>query len=191
MAIFELPEGYSEIKRVDLQKDIKLAVIINAAAVVIMILLFFIGTFFVPFSFEISSDNLVLFLLKMLGTVLSMFLYLVAHELVHGIFIKKYSGKRAKYGFTGLYAYAGSDAYFDKRQYIVIALAPVVVFGIAFLVLNIFLPASWFWYIYLLQMINLSGAAGDIYITFLMSRLPEDVLTTDEGVAMIIYSKTK
>ena len=57
------------------------------------------------------------------------------------------------------------------------------------MLLNIFLPESWFWVVYFVQIINLSGAAGDIYIAGLMSRLPADILIYDEGVAMNIYAR--
>jgi Protein of unknown function (DUF3267). len=191
MGIFKLPEGYSEIKRVNLQKDKKLAIILNVGALIIAVALFIVGGIFVPFSFEISEENLLVSLLKLFGVLVAIVLYLVAHEMVHGIFIKKYSGKKAKYGFTGFYAYAGSDAYFKRPQYIIIALAPVVIFGVIFLLLNIFLPKEYFWPIYFIQIMNLSGAIGDFYITFLVNRLPADILTKDEGFSMIIYSKTK
>ena len=89
-----------------------------------------------------------------------------------------------------MYAYAGSDAYFNKKQYVIIALAPVVFFGVVFLLLNLFLPSEWFWTIYLLQIFNLSGAAGDFYMTNLMTKLPADVLVHDSGTAMNIYYRT-
>ena len=191
MGVFELPEGYSEVKRVNLQTNKKLAVLLNVGAILIAGVLFFVGLAFVPFSFEPGADNLPSFLLQVFGVLLAIVLYMVAHEFVHGVFIKKYSGKKAKYGFTGAYAYAGSDAYFNKRQYVVIALAPIVLFGIAFLLLNVLLPAKWFWGVYVLQLVNLSGAVGDLYITWLMGRLPADVLTCDVGVEMFMYSRTK
>jgi len=191
MGVFELPEGYYEIQRIDLVKNKKLAVLVNVMAVVIMIVLFIIGVIFVPFNFLFSKDNLITVWLNVIGLLLAIILYIIAHEFIHGVFIKKYSCKKAKYGFNGLYAYTGSDAYFNKHQYVVIALAPVVLFGIIFLLLNVFLPIEWFWGIYILQIVNLSGAAGDFYITRLMCRLPSDVMTKDEGITMIIYSQMK
>lgn len=89
-----------------------------------------------------------------------MVLYLVLHELVHGICMRAFSGVRPHYGFTGLYAYAGSSAYFGKKPYIVIALAPIVVWGAVLAILNLLVPASWFWPVYFIQIINVSGAAG-------------------------------
>lgn len=179
--MFELPEGYKEIRKVDFQKNKKLILYINIIALVSMLALFLIGlTFNADISLNVGS-YLILFL--------SYLLYIIGHELIHGVFIRIYSGKKPKFGFTGMYAYAGSDAYFNKKQYIIIALAPVVFFGIVFLVLNILLPFKWFWIIYLLQLFNLSGAAGDFYMTFLMPKLPKDVLVYDNGVAMSIFSQ--
>jgi len=188
MGIFELPEGYTEIKRVDLQKNIKLAVLVNVLALVIAVVVFFIGTLVNPFSFSIDYENLTGTLLTLGGVFFAMILYLVAHELIHGVFMKKYSGKKARYGFTGLYAYAGSDAYFAKGAYLVIGLAPVVTFFALCLLLNTVLPEKWFWPVYFIQIINLSGAAGDLYVTCLMSRMPANTLVKDDGTAMSIYT---
>ena len=192
MGIFQLPDGYHEIKRINLQKNKKLAILVNVGALLIAALFVCIGLVISPsVSFEIAGKNLIGALLSLLLWLVSMVAYFVGHELVHGIFIKKFSGKRAKYGFTGMYAYAGSDAFFNKRQYIIIALAPVIIFGIIFGVLNLLLPAIWFWAVYFLQIINLSGAAGDLYVTYLMCKSPADILTHDEGFEMIFYSIEK
>lgn len=79
------------------------------------------------------------------------------HKVIYGIFIKHYCGEKSYYGFTGLYAFAGkSNAYFDKKSYIVIALAPVIIFGLLFLMLNILLSKDLFWIIYIIQIVNLS-----------------------------------
>lgn len=191
MGVFELPEGYSEIKRVNLQKDKKLAIFINVGALIIMIALFIIGNIIAPFHFEtfMEPKNLLTLMAILFVVLLAIIAYMVTHELVHGIFFKKYSGKKAKYGFTGLYAYAGSEAYFSKRQYLIIGLAPVVLLGLIILLFNILFPEKWFWAIYVIQIVNLSGAAGDIYMAWLMSRLNEDVLIKDEGISMSIYSR--
>jgi len=192
MGVFDLPEGYAEFRRVNLQKDKKLAVCINAAALIIAALLVPLGLFMAPISFGAIFESFIYspvgLLLRSLMLICGLLIYLIAHELVHGIFIKKYSGRRAKYGFTGLYAYAGSAAYFNKRCYLIIALAPVVLLGALFLVLNVFLPIEWFWLVYLLQVINLSGAAGDLYVTAIMRKFPDDTLTQDTGFEMTFYS---
>lgn len=188
MDMFHLPDGYRELKSVNMQKDKKLAVFVNVLALVIAVLLFLIGNKLVYVLDHFASGDMNSALFRMVFLLVSVVLYLFAHELIHGIFIKKYSGKKAKYGFTGLYAYAGSDAFFNKRQYGIIALAPVAFFGALCLALNLFLPSEFFWPVYFIQIINLSGAAGDFYITWLAGRMPADVLIRDEGVSMTMFS---
>jgi hypothetical protein len=101
--------------------------------------------------------------------------------------MRAFSGVRPHYGFTGLYAYAGSDVYFSKRHYLRIALAPLVIWGILLAVLNALVPAGWFWVVYLIQIINISGAAGDLYVCVRFSKLPADILIQDTGVEMRVF----
>ena len=116
-------------------------------------------------------------------------LYMILHELVHGIAMKLCGTKKVKYGFTGLYAYAGSADYYDKRSYIFIALAPVILWGAVLAVINPFVPIEWFWIVYFIQVMNLSGAAGDLFVTVKFSRFPKDILVGDYGVGMKVYSR--
>ena len=115
--------------------------------------------------------------------------YIILHELVHGIAMKICGTKKIKYGFTGLYAFAGSGDYYDKKSYIFIALAPIVFWGIILAVANFFVPLEWFWVVYLIQVFNLSGAVGDLYVTVKFSKMPSDILVSDHGVGMRVFSK--
>ena len=94
-----------------------------------------------------------------------------------------------KYGFTGLYAFAGSNDYYDKKSYFFIALAPVILWGFVIAIINCFVSIEWFWVVYILQIINLSGAAGDLFIIIKFSRFPKDILIRDCGVNMTVYFK--
>ena len=42
--------------------------------------------------------------------------------------------------------------------------------------------------VWILQIANVSGAAGDVYVTLRLLRLPRDLLVRDTGVAMTVYS---
>lgn len=187
---WELPAGYVPILQIDLQKNKKLAILVNGLAILIAVPLVLLGHALVPFTalFDMSQ-GLGAYSLRFAVLLGGMIVYMVLHELVHGIFIRYYSGKRARYGFTGMYAYAGSEAYFAKRPYLVIALAPVVVWGIVLAVITPLVPTEWFWVVYLLQVGNLAGAAGDSYVTVKFSRLPPDILVQDVGVSMTVYAK--
>lgn len=197
MNTLTLPEGYQEIWCVNLQKDRKAALLVNLFSLAIMLLLLWLGrsiitmqeyiTSVVPLLMQANIPIGWIIVLLVVAAIAAIAIYMVLHELIHGIFMKRYSGVKPRYGFTGMYAYAGSDAYFDRKSYIIIALAPVVIWGVVLALLLVLLPREWFWLLYLIQIINLSGAAGDIYITYKMLRMPKDILVCDAGVSMRVY----
>ena len=186
---FTLPAGYARLRQIDLQNDRKLALLVNALGLFLFILGAVIGHLFVPIhTFYSMSGGTVLYFVRLAALFGGIILYIFLHEFVHGIFIKRYSGKKADYGFTGMYAYAGSRAYFNKKNYLVIALAPVVLWGIVLTVLLLIVPEYWFWPVYFIQLSNLSGAAGDLYVVWAFSRMPGSILVQDTGTAMTVYA---
>lgn len=183
MKSFEtLPEGYHEIYAVNLQKEKKLVFLINFISCVIAIIMLVIPWVFVSNPFEMHP-------LVWLSILVLTVIYMILHELVHGIAMKTTGTKKVKYGFTGPYAFAGSKDYYDKKTYITIALAPVVVFGLILAIIQIFTPINYFWIPWFVQIANISGAAGDAYVTWKFSKMPKDILITDYGVGMVVYSK--
>lgn len=185
----ELPQEYTEFFKIDLQKNKKTAIWVNLLSAVIAVGMIMLGCAFVPLSALFNMESgLGMYFLRWCLIFAGLVVYMVLHELVHGVFMKRYSGIKAKYGFTGLYAYAGSLAYFNKPCYLIIALAPVVVWGVVLAVLTFIVPPVWFWMVYMIQVINISGAAGDFYVTYKMLKMPQDILVQDTGVAMTIYA---
>ncbi len=185
-----LPEGYAEIYSVDLQKNKKIALLVNLLAVLIAAVMVVPMLFVIPISSLFSMEKGMLsYLLRFAALLIFMVIYMILHELVHGIAMKICGTKQVKYGFTGMYAFAGSEDYYGKKAYIFIALAPVVLWGIVIALINPFVGQEWFWVVYFIQIINLSGAAGDIFVTVKFSRLPADILIRDYGVGMRVYSK--
>ncbi len=189
-SVENLPEGYKEMYSIDLQKNKKLAVIVNVLAIVIAVVLAVPMHFVVPISslFDMSA-GFGRYMLRFGSLLLLSVAYIILHELVHGVAMKMCGTKKVKYGFTGMYAYAGSTDYYFKKPYIFIALAPVVLWGVVLAVVNIFVPNDWFWVVYFIQLYNLSGAAGDFFVTFKFSKMPKDILIKDHGVGMTVYSK--
>ena len=189
-AVNTLPEGYNQIYEIDLQKDKKMSLIVNGLAVLITVLMAIPMHFIVPFTTIYNYDETsAQFYTRLLVFMVLIVVYMVLHELVHGITMKMCGTKKVKYGFTGMYAFAGSDDYYDKKSYIIIALAPVVVWGIVIAIINCFVPSHWFWIVYFIQIVNISGAAGDLFVTVKFSKMPSDILISDYGVGMKVYSK--
>lgn len=187
-AIGVLPEDYGEIYSLNLQKDKRTAIIVNLLALAIAAVMAVSMNFFVPVTsvFDMSG-GIVRYFLRLAALIVLMVLYMVLHELVHGIAMKLCGTKRVKYGFTGLYAFAGSEDYYDKKSYIFIALAPIVLWGTVLAAVNFFVTTEWFWIVYMIQLINISGAAGDLFAAVKFSRMPKNILIQDSGVSMRVF----
>ena len=189
-----LPSDFEKILSVDLQKDKKTALLINASAFVIAAIMFVAalpGRAEQLFGLIDPQNDSGSYLLRVAAFIGGLIVYMILHELVHGIAMHICGTKKVKYGFTGIYAFAGSDDYYDRAAYIFIALAPIAVWGIVLAVLCAAVPAEWFWTVYVIQIANISGAAGDLYVTFRFMKLPDDILVHDSGISMDVYSKTK
>ena len=190
-AVKTLPKGYKEIYSIDFQKDKKASLFVNLIAIAILMLLIVPMHFLVPISTLFDMEGgLGNYSIRFLALIVLIIMYMVFHELVHGIAMKICGTEKVKYGFTGLYAFAGSSDYYGKRAYIFIALAPVVLWGIVLAIINPLVPVEWFWVVYIIQVMNISGAAGDLFVTVRFSRFPKDILVRDHGVGMTVYSQS-
>lgn len=183
-----LPENYDLYERIDLAKDKKAFNAVMIWSVVAMVVMIVAGL--VDHSFAAAFDmplEKVLFCVAAMAV--GLLAYIVLHEAVHGVFIWLFTGSMPSFGFDlkhGM-AYAGSTWFFKKWPYIVIALAPVVIWGIVLAVWCSMAEEYYFWYIYAIQIMNITGAAGDLYVTYMVSRMPSEVLATDSGTAMNFY----
>ena len=186
-----LPENYVQIYSVDLQKDKKTAILINVLATVVSLIMGFGMHLAVPIGTLFSmEDGFGAYCLRFAVLIAAVIGYIVLHEWVHGRVMRFYGAKQVQFGFTGLYAFAGSrEDYFDKRAYRIIAMAPLVLWGIVLLILNILVPLSWFWVVWLVQIMNVSGAMGDVFVTLKFSKMRPDILVNDDGVSMRVYAR--
>ncbi len=183
-----LPDGYGEVMRIDLQKDRKDSIAVNVLAGVVMVAVLAVGAFIVPAGEILDLDFGSGLLLRFAVMIVGMLVYMVLHEMTHGAVMKAVGARKVRFGFTGMYAYAGSlEDYFDKGSYRLTALAPVVVWGIIFGVLAVVVPASWFWVIWFLQAANIGGSMGDVYVTAKLWKKPASILVRDTGVDMTVY----
>lgn len=190
-SLTELPEGYREIYTVDLQKDKKMMLRINGAALVIALVMAIPACLLVPISTLFSMEQGILaYLLRFGVLIVGSLAYIVLHELTHAAVMRVYGARKVRFGFTGVYAFAGSEQdYFDRYAYVRIALAPIIALGFVLATLNMVLPIEWFWVIYIIQISNVSGAAGDLFVSMRFAKMPHDILIKDTGVSMTVYSK--
>lgn len=193
-AIEVLPKNYKLGYTLDMQKSNKKAILINLIAILVAVALVVPMIFLVPLKnvFDLGDQSgkaIFLYILRFAVLLIGSFLYIILHELTHAIFMKIFGAKKISFGFTGFFAYAGSEhEYFKKWPYIIIALAPVFVFGTIFAIVCPFIyKTSWFWIIYFFQVQNISGAVGDIFATLMFIKAPSDAYIKDEGTKMELY----
>ena len=189
-----LPEGYQETLQINLQKDKKTSLRVNLGGALAMVIVFLLGHFIVPvteFKALMDLEGGAFFL--RFGALLAGYVaYIVLHELTHAAAMKAVGGGRVVFGFTGVYAFAGShEDYFDKNAYHLVALSPLVVWGVIFGALALLLPGSWFWVVWFLQAGNIGGSAGDVYVTLKLLKRPATILVRDTGVDMTVYDNAK
>lgn len=185
-----LPEGYIEAGKIDLVKNKKQMLMVNGLAILLAALLLVFGLFIQPSGASALFDleqNAFGTALKCLVICVGCFVYVIGHEAVHGVWMWHYSHVKPNFGFSFTYAYAGSEVYFGKKAYLSIALAPVAVWFIGLVVLNALVPADWFWVVWVIQIMNISGAAGDFYVFCRIFKAPDTVLVQDTGTAMTVY----
>lgn len=174
---------------ISLTKDKKLSLLVNGICLAITLAMFFLGTAIEPLStiFDPEEKGGVI-AAKLILAVCGIVIYMVGHEAVHGIFMHHFCPEvKVNYGFNGMYAFAGSKAFYNKRAYLIIALAPVVVWGFILLLVNIMVPVSWWWVVYVIQIQNIAGAAGDYYCFWKFMHLPDTLLVQDSGTEMNVY----
>jgi hypothetical protein len=135
--------------------------------------------------FNFTSGTITISIILFIGT-------MVLHELIHGAFISKYGGKPS-YGagiayFILPYFYATTKTIFPRNQFIVIAIAPLVVISLAGIGIMAAFPSIAHW-MFIPLVINASGAVGDLWVTRNVLRYPKHVLLEDRKNGLIIYGK--
>ena len=183
-----LPAHYDLYERIDLSSDKKAfkAVCIWSIVALAVMIAYGLMTHSFLVSFDMETWRVLFCVVAM---AVGLIVYIVLHEAVHGIFIRLFTGDVPTFGIDlskGM-AYAGSTWLFRKWPYIIIALAPVILWGVILSVWLSDIPAHYYWYLYAIQIFNITGAAGDFYVTCRVISMPSDILAKDNGMAMEFY----
>ena len=116
------------------------------------------------------------------------------HELCHGLSFKWVGVARVKYGIIPkrlvLYAKPEGTAYFYRNDFILGALAPLILITLGGIMLLAVMPPGTRMGIALAVALNAGGAIGDIWtvIIILLRRFPADALVQDLGDTFVIYT---
>lgn len=123
--------------------------------------------------------------------VIACLLYMVIHELTHAGFLYLFSRTRPAFALRIPYLVVGGRGYLNTRSFIVVALAPVVVWGVILVILQVTLPAQFFFSVYIVTILNFAGSAGDYFQAYAVAKLPPIALIQDDGTATTVYLPVK
>ena len=192
------PLGYELVKVIDTVHNKKEAAVVNTLSCFIIVLMILFGAFLFGFDrlerMLTSNEPGVLkwFLFRVVVILVMAAVYVVLHEGVHIAFIKLIKkGVAVSFRYRFLYATVGCDESFSKVEYLLVCVAPVLILGVILTVLCIAAPLQWQWTIYIIQVLNFSSAAGDIFIFSILSRMPKNILIRDNGVKINVYASTE
>lgn len=180
-----LPDKYQLKREIDFKGDKKLTLIINLSSCIILVLMFLTALFFIPLAIELHS--VILHFIMLFG---SMIVYIALHEVIRILLIKYFVKEKLKFGLAMSHGYTGCEkGFFDKKSYVIMAMLPIVFPGIILGISNLLFP-EWFWFIYFIQMLNISGAVFDLYRGAIILKMSDDVLINDTGVKIKLYTSS-
>lgn len=169
----KLPENYRLVKTVDATKA-PFAVVFNLLSLVMMVGAFAVLYFAFGTDVSLIKEQFLTLpdftkILALLLLVVGFIVYIVLHELVHGVVYKAFTKRKLTFGVTMTCAYCGvPDVFVYRTASLCALLAPFVIFSIVFIVPMFFLQNTvWFLLLAALFAMHFGGCVGDLYITVL------------------------
>jgi hypothetical protein len=185
-----LPEGYVLSGEINLKKNKRLAITLNIVALFVGILSFLLLSSFAvlvrPSLMNLSGATITAGIWAvMLGLVV---LLMTIHESVHGFFFWVFTRSRPVFAFRLFYAYAGApDWYIPTRQFMIVALGPLVIIGAVGILLMLLVPESWVLFIAFMVALNTGGSAGDLLSFTRLFKVSPTCLANDTGDVFTFY----
>lgn len=189
----ELPNGYEKIYSIN-AKNFKTGLILNVIGAIIMLVIFVPLLLLVDIS-SINSDNLFQISIALLLSAVGLILYLVLHELVHGLVYKLTTGQKLTFGMSWSCAFCGvPDIFVTRKTAILALLAPFVFFSIVFIIVLVLTFSSPIIFIALSFVFSLhvGGCVGDlfVFILFIFKLKDKRILMNDTGPEQTFYAPT-
>jgi len=184
-----LPEGYVQSGEINLKNNKRLAITLNLVAVPVAVLSFFLLSSFAglvrPSLMNTSGTITVGVVAVVVGLMVLLFTF---HELIHGFFFWVFTRSRPVFALRLFYAYAGApDWYIPTRQFMIVALGPLVIIGVVGILLMLLVPESWVVLIAIMVALNSGGSMGDLLVFTRLFKLSPTSLANDTGDVMTFY----
>ena len=173
----------------DTKENKKLRLYITVASILTAAIIAVIGQRLVPIKKLYDAASLEEFIWRAVVVVLGMAACLAAHEGIHILMLKKLHGYSTDTGFDKAYPYIGSKDTFEKRNYVLLSLAPVAVILIVLIALLLVVNESWFWVVYIILIMHVAGSVGDFYCAYKILTQKEEIKIKDDGKTVDILKK--
>jgi hypothetical protein len=186
-----LPAGFVQTAEINLKKDTRLTIILSIVALIVFALVFILlSSFTALVRPEVRNFSENITLVKMLGLLGLTVIVLIIHEIIHGLFFWVFSHSKPVFALRPMYAYAGApNWFFQKRQYTITALAPLVIIGAAGLLLLRLAPLSWVLMIMFLVALNTGGAVGDLFVFLRLLKCSPTSFVNDTGDVVTFFER--
>ena len=185
------PEGFKNKKTIDLRADKKLWLSINGAALAAAAALVLLGCLYEPVTRFFDAAGAWRLLLRFALLLVGMGVYFFLNEYIRRFMIEKVTGKAALVVREKRCVFTAPARCLTVKEYLKISFAPVLALGALLLLLMLILPAKLFWQVYIIQIINLAGAAGDVYTAYMLLKMKKDVQIEDDVTSITIWSKNQ
>ena len=185
------PEGFKNKKTIDLKADKKLWLSINGAALAAAAALVLLGCLYEPVTRFFDAAGAWRLLLRFVLLLVGMGVYFFLNEYIRRFMIEKVTGKAALVVREKPCVFTAPARCLTVKEYLKISFAPVLALGALLLLLMLILPAKLFWQVYIMQIINLAGAAGDVYTAYMLLKMKKDVQIEDDVTSITIWSKNQ
>ena len=178
----ELPSTYREHRTVDLKKDKKFAVAVQGLFVLVALVA--VGA---ALLLELPLETSWSPILTISVTLFACLLYMAVHEATHGVVLQILTKVKPSYGVRFPFLTTGNHAYLTRRSAVVVALAPVVIWGIVLVAALLTLPQDYLRTAYILLALNFAGSSGDCVEAYVVSRQQPDALVQDDGNKVHVF----
>ncbi|MBQ3492941.1 MAG: DUF3267 domain-containing protein [Clostridia bacterium] len=185
-----LPDGYDSVFHIN-AKSTKTGLALNLSALILAFIVMYLLTLLVDLSVIFTTHPLVLCAVFS-GVAFSLLIYMILHELLHGIAYKLTTGRKLTFGISWSCAFCGvPDIYVTRKTALIALLTPFIFFSVLFVVALIFFIHNRliFLAIGFVFAMHVGGCAGDLFVFLLLliKFRSKNLLMKDTGPEQTFY----